>query len=148
KEWDALWKKEIKKYSPSYQQYCFIFGDTDEAGVIVFLDALYEPGTGHGERALHPDIITVHHQQYYQGTENAPADWDSPIPVLLLSATGTYLIALAAPDLPAGEQREQWINDTFELLGLALKHQGIGAKTSSGYGRMKLAPPPVDLELQ
>ena len=114
-------------------QYKILFGDTDDAGYITFFDALYVPGTGHNEQALWPDIIAVHHPQYYQG-EAAPADWDSPIPVPLLSATGKYLVALAAPDL---QQRKQWLDLAFQSLGQALGELGIGAKTSSGYGRME-----------
>lgn len=126
-------------YEQINQAYSIIFGDTDDAGYITFFDALYVPGTGHNGQALHPDIITVHHQQYYQhGSEAAPADWDSPIPVPFLSATGTYLVALAAPDIKEEAVREQWIMSTGRLLGAALKNMGIGAKTSSGYGRMTL----------
>lgn len=114
--------------------YRTVFGDTDNAGYITFFDALYIPDSEHEEQALYPDIITVHHQKYYQGTGEAPTDSDNPIPVPFLSATGTYLIALAAPDL---EQADAWIKATFKILEEALKTLGIGAKTSSGYGRMK-----------
>ncbi len=124
--------------------YKVVFGDTDDAGYITFFDALYIPDTGHGRQALHPDIITVHHQKYYQGGE-APRDRDNPIPVPFLSATGTYLIVLAAPDL---QPRNEWIARTFDILEHALKDLGIGAKTSSGYGRMKLLPPRVDPEMK
>lgn len=110
-----------------------VFGNTDEAGYITFFDALYIPGSGHNEQALYPDIITVHHQEYYNtGNDSAPADWDSPNPIPFLSATGSYLIALAAPDLP------EWVQSAFDILEQALKEMGIGAKTSSGYGRMVL----------
>ncbi len=111
-----------------------VFGNTDEAGYITFFDALYVPGSGHRGQVLYPDIITVHHQEYYNtGNDNAPADWDSPNPVPFLSTTGSYLIALAAPDLAA---HNEWVPRTFDILELALKEMGIGAKTSSGYGRM------------
>ncbi len=113
-----------------------VFGNTDEAGYITFFDALYVPDSGHHGQALYPDIITVHHQDYYNtGKDNAPADWDSPNPVPFLSATGSYLIALAAPDLPANNE---WVLRAFDILEHALKEIGIGAKTSSGYGRMVL----------
>ncbi len=101
-------------------------------------------GNNKREQMLFPDVITVHHPGYYQNNGNAPADWDSPNPVAFLSATGSYLIALAAPEL-ASPQREQWIERTFSILEHALATMGIGAKTSSGYGRMTLeapAPPP------
>ncbi|MBS1792185.1 MAG: type III-B CRISPR module RAMP protein Cmr6 [Acidobacteria bacterium] len=113
--------------------YNVVFGKTDEAGYITFYDALYKPGSGHKGKALYPDGITVHHEKYYKG-EAAPADWDDPVPVPFLSATGEYLIALSAPP-----GCELWIGKTFELLKLALEHEGIGAKTSSGYGRMELS---------
>ena len=84
---------------------------------------------------LHQDTITVHHPGYYQGNHEAPSDWDSPRPIPFLSATGTYLIALAAPNL---DNAQHWIDANFEILGHALEEMGIGAKTSSGYGRMTL----------
>jgi CRISPR-associated protein Cmr6 len=114
--------------------YKTVFGDTDDAGYITFFDALYIPDTGYKGQVLYPDIITVHHQKYYQDTGAAPTDSDNPIPVPFLSATGTYLIALAAPDI---QQADAWIKATFDILEEALKTLGIGAKTSSGYGRMK-----------
>lgn len=128
------------------QQYKIIFGDTDEAGYITFFDAFYIPDKAHKGRALQRDVITVHHPDYYKEAKNAedrgdskkqaaPVDWDNPNPVSFLSATGYYLIALAAPDL---KESELWINATFDILNEALQHWGIGAKTSSGYGRMEL----------
>lgn len=133
-----------KKGAPAYK---VLFGDTDEAGYITFFDALFVPGTGFKGKALHPDVITVHHPDYYGNAPQAPADWDSPNPISFLSATGTYLIALAAPSLDGG-QRQEWIGVTFDVLKDALNTMGIGAKTSSGYGRMSLQSPPVDPELQ
>ncbi len=122
-----------KKGHPVYKA---VFGDTNNAGYITFFDALFIPGSGHKGRVLYPDVITVHHPKYYQEEKNVPpSDWDSPNPVPFLSATGKYLIALAAPDLG---KDSQWINKTFEILRFALQEMGIGAKTSSGYGRMEL----------
>lgn len=140
---DADWQKDGKYYK-------VVFGDTDDSGYITFFDALYIPGSGYpkSEQALYPDVITVHHQEYYQSGTKAPKDSDKPNPVPFLSATGTYLIALAAPDL---EQADIWISITFQVLENALKILGIGAKTSSGYGRMELEPPlaePIDLEMK
>ncbi len=115
-----------------------VFGDTDHAGFVTFFDALYIPNTAikkGKEQVLYPDIITVHHPEYYKGGTNppAPADWDSPTPIPFLSATGHYLLALAAPDLA---NSSEWLKHTFKILAHALHEYGIGAKTSSGYGRM------------
>jgi len=114
--------------------YVTVFGDTQTAGYITFFDALPLPNSG----ALHTDVITVHHEKYYQNDRTAPpADWDDPNPVPFLSATGKYLIALSGPS--------EWVRATFDILKHALVHTGIGAKTSSGYGRLKLeSAPPLD----
>ncbi|MBV8857230.1 MAG: type III-B CRISPR module RAMP protein Cmr6 [Acidobacteria bacterium] len=122
--------------------YRVIFGDTEDAGYVTFFDALYVPGSGVKDgsgaaRALWPDVMTVHHQEYYQekpgrGDIHPPADWDDPNPVPFISATGEYLIAVAAP---AG--CEGWRDRAFEILCKALRHEGVGAKTSSGYGRLE-----------
>ena len=134
------WHKDGKAYK-------VVFGDTDDAGYLTFFDALYIPGTGYKGQVLYPDVITVHHPKYYQGNKDLkpPADWDSPTPIPFLSATGTYLIALAAPEL---YESQQWIERAFEILGLALKTMGIGAKTSSGYGRMEFTSEPDQFALQ
>jgi len=118
--------------------YVTVFGNTKEAGYITFFDALYKPGSGalgldNARRALRADVLTVHHRDYYgqgQGI-SAPADWDSPTIVPFLSATGSYLVALTSV---AG--MEQWVKETFRILGAALVTMGVGAKTSSGYGRL------------
>jgi CRISPR-associated protein Cmr6 len=126
---------EWAKDKPAYQ---IVFGKTEEAGYLTFHDALYVPGSANG-KPLRADVITVHHPDYYGGIKKGgelspPADWDDPNPVPFLSVTGDYLVALSAvPDC------ELWITQTWKILELALREEGIGAKTSSGYGRMKLS---------
>jgi CRISPR-associated protein Cmr6 len=134
---------EGKEWGKDNDYYKTVFGDTKSAGYITFFDALYIPKTGYKGRALHMDILTVHHQQYYQDASVPPADWDNPVPVPFLSATGKYLIALTAP-----EGCEAWLEGTFQILESALLDSGIGAKTSSGYGRLKLEPAPIDADRQ
>jgi CRISPR-associated protein Cmr6 len=118
-----------------------IFGDTKNAGYLTFYDALYIPGTGrYRGKALAPDIITVHHQKYYQDAEAVPSDGDDPNPIPFLSATGDYLLALGAPDF---REPTRWVDLTFQILAEALEKLGIGAKTSSGYGRMTFLDAPT-----
>ncbi len=121
--------------------YRIIFGANDEAGYVTFFDALYAPGSGHDRKPLHFDVMTVHHRGYYEGKDQPPADWDDPNPVPFVSATGKYLIALAAP-----EGCESWRDLAFQIVERALKHEGVGGKTSSGYGRAIFEVPPVDQE--
>jgi CRISPR-associated protein Cmr6 len=113
--------------------YITVFGDENNAGFITFYDALYVPKTGYDRKPLYADVMTPHHQEYYGGGNAPPADWDNPNPVPFISATGEYLIALSAPT-GCGD----WLELGFDVLGFALAVEGIGAKTSSGYGRMWL----------
>lgn len=122
----GVWEKDKHAYN-------IVFGKMEEAGYITFHDALYVPGSANGQ-PLRADVITVHHPAYYRNEKDAaPADWDDPNPVPFLSATGDYLIALST--IP--ECRE-WLELTWDILKRCLLEEGIGAKTSSGYGRMAL----------
>lgn len=117
------WRKESREYR-------LVFGNTDESGCVIFFDALpfYE------KHLLRRDVLTPHHPKYYQpGSTVPPADWDDPIPVPFLSASGEYLVVLAAPS-----GGEAWLQAVFGMLKEALVELGIGAKTSSGYGRLTL----------
>lgn len=121
------WQKESDEYK-------LVFGNTDESGCVIFFDAL--PSYEAGKSLLRQDVLTPHHPNYYKpGSTEPPADWDDPKPVPFLSATGEYFVALAAP-----KGGEAWLNVVFDILKEALKELGIGAKTSSGYGRMTLTP--------
>ncbi len=117
-----------------------LFGTTAGAGFVTFFDALPQPSTW----KLRADVITVHHPGYYRGDGSPPADWDNPTPISFLTVTGKFLVALYAPDAPA------WADVGYGILGKALPEMGIGAKTSSGYGRMRLhkkpLPPPFKLK--
>lgn len=108
-----------------------IFGSRDFAGFVVFYDALLCPETSN--LPLHREIMTVHHQDYYQNGSAPPADWDSPVPIPFVSASGRYLLAVGAPD-----GLDHLADKAIEILAQALKTEGIGAKTSSGYGRASL----------
>lgn len=116
--------------------YHTMFGAENTAGYITFFDALYIPASGHGctparDTPLQPDVITGHHSGYYVGDDpKPPADWDSPVPVPFLTVTGSYLIAVA------GEAA--WATRALEIIGMALRDIGIGAKTAAGYGRATL----------
>lgn len=110
--------------------YKIVFGDTDESGCVTFFDAYFIPSSI--AQPLCRDVLTVHHPEYYKPSSSVPpADWDDPTPIPFLSATGSYLIALAASD-------ENWLNAVAAILKEALDKIGIGAKTSSGYGRMMM----------
>jgi len=106
-----------------------LFGTTDAAAYVDFLDALPLPGTW----GLQRDVLTVHHQRYYRGEDAPPADWDDPNPVAFLTAVGKFLIALC-PEAGAGA----WADAGYGILKMALEEVGVGGKTSSGFGRLRL----------
>lgn len=107
-----------------------LFGSTEAAGYIQLFAAWYVPGSAPDNRPLHQDVIVVHHPDYYQGGD-PPAEWDDPTIIPLLSATGRYMVALRGPRV--------WAERALSILTLALGRDGVGARTSSGYGRMRRA---------
>lgn len=110
-----------------------LFGTTEDAGHIIFHDAWIVPESLDGSVVL--DVITVHHQDYYAGTVgSAPTDFDEPVPVPFLGVRGTFLVAVEA-DVPGAEGRA-WAELAMTLLTEAFERWGVGAKTSSGYGRL------------
>ncbi len=126
------------------------FGDTTQRGAMTFYDALPKPNTSY----LLEDVMTPHHSDYYGGKTNnqndsifPPADWDKPVPISFLSAQGEFVIYLNALMITtlnakpeeleqAKIQATQKIQITQTILIAALEKEGIGAKTSSGYGRL------------
>ncbi|WP_223211980.1 type III-B CRISPR module RAMP protein Cmr6 [Thermococcus henrietii] len=116
-----------------------IFGTTTEGGSAVFFDALPSPVKAPTDReklisqlrgklkdAIEFDIMNPHYGPYYQKGE-APGDWHSPVPVLFLTVRKGVPFVFAV----GGDER----GVAEKLLRLALRHHGVGAKTSLGYGR-------------
>jgi len=108
-----------------------------QAALVDFLDALWIPDPA-TPRPLALDIVNPHHPDYYtirrSDGRSLPTDGDSPIPVERLSvAPGArfLLVAEAPADLAAWLR---WL--VREILVPALAEDGLGAWTSSGYGRL------------
>jgi len=112
------------KGTPAYKA---IFGTGKTAGYVTFHDALFVPEEGNSQ-PLKKDTVTGHHQDYNKGDNVPPADWDSPTIIPFISVHGKFLIAIS------GDEKAKPV--AMEILRLALLNEGIGAKTSSGYGRM------------
>lgn len=114
------WKKGTAAYKA-------IFGTGKTAGYVTFHDALFVPEDDN-RQPLKKDVVTGHHQEYNKGDNVPPADWDSPTIIPFISVQGKFLIAIS------GDEKAKPV--AMEILRLALLNEGIGAKTSSGYGRM------------
>jgi CRISPR-associated protein Cmr6 len=113
--------------------------DKAHSGRIVFHDAWPEQWP-----RLYRDILNNHHSGYYQG-EQAPGDWENPIPVYFLAVVPDQVFSFAV------YKRTSQIDGS--LLALAkewllggLCHLGAGAKTAAGYGNfvpVEGAAPPL-----
>lgn len=121
--------------------YGVLFGTQRFAGFIQFHDALITPNTACG--ALRQDVLTPHHQSYngividhFDPNKKyaAPRDDDSPSPIPFLTAYGSFRIVLTCEGEP--ERAKSWLELAKTVLAEALEHEGIGAKTNTGYGRL------------
>ncbi len=109
-----------------------LFGNVDLAGGLVFHDAWFIPGTA-GNLPFLKDVMTVHHTDYYGDKGEPPADYDNPNPVAYVDVRPKSCFLLVI------QGTEGWRDLAMDLLVDALAQEGIGAKTSSGYGRMEEA---------
>lgn len=143
----TVWKKTQTDQDQAQSDINRVFGnepgeakqELQQAGLIVFHDAW--PTTW---PKLQCDILNNHHSKYYQG-EDAPGDWEAPIPVYFLSVPAgqqfRFAISKRRDDVEPRllDLADQW-------LAGALTYLGAGAKTNSGYGAFELVGEPQDLK--
>lgn len=99
--------------------------DAGDAGYVIFHDAWWVPGSTNSPFVR--EIDTVHHPEYYRTKGGTDAtDFDSPTPNPQIAVRGGFLFAVEAP---AG-----WGAYALQLLVEALKTEGCGGRTGSGYG--------------
>lgn len=113
------------------------------AGLISIQDGLPVPLAGRPEDFAWfvVDVLTVHHQGYYDGRFDAADDTADPVPVHFLSlASGVSFSVLVhesfVPNPLSRGCRELCVEIAEALVAEALTQWGIGAKTGAGYGRM------------
>ncbi len=137
---DEKWRRRPeKKQEGGGDWHNLLFGTTEERGLICFHDALWMHDKGAITCGLHLDTITVHHPTYYQKGSEPPADWDTPTPIPFLSFGGKLVSAITwCGGLADEETITRWLEIAYEFLEKALTEEGVGAKTSSGYGRMSI----------
>lgn len=115
-----------------------IFGATDDRGSVRFLDAIPD-----GEPAsVVLDVLTPHQQPYYTSTAPKsgrtpvpPAEYHNPVPVHFLTVTGAFALDLTGRVAKEVQQAATWLIDAGDELG-------AGAKTTSGYGYLRISPLP------
>jgi CRISPR-associated protein Cmr6 len=126
-------------------QYKTLFGDTDDAGYVVFHDAWLSPESLlRDDEGLLLDVMTPHHGDYYGGRSYrggpsagelvSPTDFDDPVPVPFLAVRGSFHLALSCDS--RSDVGDAWLGWARDLVTAALRDWGVGGKTSSGYGRL------------
>lgn len=126
---------------------------TAHIGNVVFFDAfpLDKP-------KVYVDIMNPHYPEYYkEGSSKPPADWQNPVPIFFLTIKDTSFqflfgirkgctdveyeklsnISFPHPSNPEMNKEGSAENVLKELLEEALTFNGAGAKTATGYGRMR-----------
>lgn len=104
-----------------------IFGTQDAKGKVIFFDAF--PAINGGMNIFDLDIMNSHYSDYYSKGET-PGDWMKPVPLIFLTVKKDtkYKFCIAS-------KNESFLQDATDLLKKALQKNGVGAKTSLGYGR-------------
>lgn len=115
-----------------------LFGADDDnapnAGYLIWHDAWWIPKftskfelSGNDDnRPFVDEIITVHHQKYYQGALDEALDIESPIPNQQVAVQGSFYFVI--------EGVQPWVKYAKQLLEQTIQHQGLGSKTGAGYG--------------
>ncbi len=129
------YKAESHYYKFAKQQGLNDLGD--RRGALIFFDALPTRAP-----KVVVDILTPHYSPYYKDAL-PPADIYNPVPVNFLAVEGgefEVLLALDAGRGPVAEAKDGEERDGFaravSALKIALTEDGIGGKTTVGYGRL------------
>lgn len=131
KKFKKSWHRFTGQENPSPLAITFrlIFGTTDQAGGVIFLDAI--PAS---LPRLELDIMNPHYPDYYQGKE-PPTNWQSPQPITFLTvAARTPFLFAVGWRRGAPKETESLKKAAVEWLQTGLANLGAGAKTSAGYG--------------
>lgn len=130
---DEAWDKGKDAGDPKGESHGKLFGQVDQRGLVTFHDGWWCPNSD-GEQALAPDIVTVHHKEYYKDGKIAPDGTESPVPSPFLSVPPDRHFAIV---LEVEEGNEAWLEAAWTLLDFGLENLGIGGKTNAGYGRLR-----------
>jgi CRISPR-associated protein Cmr6 len=119
-------------------------GSDGAEGLLAVFDAWPEaPDGGGGWFAL--DVVTSHHNTYYSskpGESTQASDHDKPNPVHFLTLRPGLVFQIALSCTGVGRAQSKELQEAALTMGKslllkALGDWGIGAKTGTGYGRMK-----------
>lgn len=114
-----------------------IFGTQEQAGTVLFFDALPK----NGDASFVVDIMNPHYPDYYRtlqtGNITPPANNQSPNPIAFLAVMNTTFTFALAPRDPNNQRHKDDVELVRGWLQKALQKYGVGGKTSAGYGYFK-----------
>lgn len=120
----AAYAEQIGLKEKNIDVYRVLFGDEDHSGAVIWHDAWWIPNSG---KPFVEEIVTTHHQEYYNGTRAQADELESPIPNQQIACQGSFYFAVEAVN-------QAWATFATNLLLQMLENQGMGSKTASGYG--------------
>jgi len=128
------WWKSNKDSTKSDYQVELFGGDRKSdgqsfSGSVIFNDAWIYPEKN--KKWFMSDIINVHHQGYY-GEKRLPDGTENPVPVKIAALTSNLKFFVT---LQGNEKERKFIKSVLEK---ALSEDGMGGKTSVGYGRFEV----------
>lgn len=132
---EDLLKKESVEEKNIDEDIPAVYGTNENRGKVIFLDTYPEDVPD-----LHVDIMNPHYNKYYQSDEKkveAPRDNENPVPIqFLVVKPGTVFTfrTLVAKNMINSEA----VRDKIEKALLDILENGVGAKTSIGYGRFQV----------
>lgn len=111
-------------------------------GAITFWDSIPEI------KSMGMDVMTPHYSDYYQG-KSSPHDAGSPNPIvfMVVPAQSSFSFYLTA-DISLLPKTINWQPHIRQAFEHAFKWLGFGAKTSVGYGAMKILQQKMDQQVQ
>jgi CRISPR-associated protein Cmr6 len=122
------WEKAEEEASKD-SNFIDIFGNTERKGEIIFFEALPTAAP-----EFDVDIMNPHYPSYYTGSME-PTDTQSPVPILfpVFKAGTPFQFACIGLNKPLYQYTIKGYK-LEKLFKAALQYQGVGAKTSLGYG--------------
>jgi len=131
KGFTRFYYKLEKSLNDNSEEISSIFGNENNKGSIIFLDAFLADIKNN---PFELDIMNPHYDEYYnEKGQNPPADYLNPKPIFFITlkkgvSFKTYIIS----------KDELLLNNVINIMKNKFSNIGIGAKTSVGYGRFNL----------
>lgn len=99
-------------------------GNQVKSGAVIWHDAWWIPDSG---KPFVEEIITTHHQNYYNNKQDIADEMEDPIPNQQIASQGSFYFVVEAVN-------QAWATFATNLLLQMLETQGMGSKRASGYG--------------